>query len=277
MDFKTFWKESTFGYITKRLLLAILLFIAIAWVSLYFTGVYTHHGESVPVPDLRGLYMEEASAKLNQSDLYIEVIDSVYMSDKALGTIVDQIPAPGSTVKKNRAIYLIVNKQQKHKVPVPEVSDLSYRQADALLKSLGLKVSSVIYRPSEYKDLVIDVLYDSVSISSGTRLPEGSSVVLVVGSGLGSESSYIPSLIGVTLESGRKQAIGASFVIGARNFDTTPDGDEAKYMIYKQEPAAGEVHPTGTRIDIWLSKDKDIIDDALQNAGSSENDEEQFF
>ena len=277
MDFKTFWKESTLGYITRRILLAIILFIALAWVSLYFTGVYTHHGESVPVPDLRGLYIDEATARLDQSDLYVEVIDSVYMSDKALGTIVDQIPAPGSTVKKNRAIYLIVNKQHKNKIPVPEVSDLSYRQADALLKSLGLKVSSVIYRPSEYKDLVIDVLYDSVSISSGTRLPEGSSVILVVGSGLGSESTSIPSLIGVSLETGRKQAISASFVIGARNFDTTPDGDEASYMIYRQEPAAGEVHPTGTRIDIWLTKDKDIIDDAIQNAGSDGNNDEQFF
>lgn len=105
MNFKTFWKETIAGFITKQILLAIVIVVVLSWVALLILDQYTHHGESVKVPDLQGLYEEEARNLLEPYELYPMVIDSVYVKDKPLGTVVEQIPAANSSVKKNRSIF----------------------------------------------------------------------------------------------------------------------------------------------------------------------------
>lgn len=274
MSFKTFWKESTIGYITKRVLLSIVIFVVLAWGVLIIIDFYTQHGDSISVPDLQGLYIEEAANILEDYDLSALVIDSVYVRNKPLGTIVEQIPAANSSVKMHRSIFLIVNKQQVKMVPLPDVNDVSFRQADALLKSLGLSVSGIMYSPSEFKDLVIDVHYNGVHVAPGTRLPEESSIVLVIGSGVGDSTSSIPSLIGMDLTGAKNEALVSSFIIGAINYDVSPMGDTDKYRIYKQSPEVGQEMPDGLRINVWLSKDPTLIQSSLNRV---EEEEEAFF
>lgn len=278
MDLKNFWKNSLGGFILKRLLLAIVIFVALAWVTIALIDVYTHHGESETVPDLRGLYVEEADLLLNNHGLYSVVIDSVFVRDKKLGTIIEQIPAYNSTVKRNRPIYLIINSRQVRQIPVPDVNDVSFRQADAMLKSIGLNVSSVEYSPSEYKDLVIAIKYRGRNISSGMRVPEGSSLVLVVGSGLGGEELPVPGIKGMSLEAGTEEALNGSMVIGAVEYDVEPSGNEDKYVIYRQRPAEGNSVPAGTRIDVWLSKDKSMLNKVFEEDEAVDKQEnEEFF
>ena len=155
MDVKTFWKETFAGFILKNFLIAIGIIVVLSWIALFGIDFYTHHGESEVIPDLRGSYVEEAEIILAKKGLYPMVIDSVYVRGKKLGTIIDQIPPANSTVKSNRPIYLIINSRSVRQVTLPEINDVSYRQADAMLQSLGLSVSNVEYAPSEYKDLVI--------------------------------------------------------------------------------------------------------------------------
>lgn len=278
MDLKNFWKNSLGGFILKRLLLAIVIFVALVWVTIALIDVYTHHGESETVPDLRGLYVEEADLLLNNHGLYSVVIDSVFVRDKKLGTIIEQIPAVNSTVKRNRPIYLIINSRQVRQIPVPDVNDVSFRQADAMLKSIGLNVSSVEYSPSEYKDLVIAIKYRGRNISSGMRVPEGSSLVLVVGSGLGGEELPVPGIKGMSLEAGTEEALNGSMVIGAVEYDVEPSGNEDKYVIYRQRPAEGKSVPAGTRIDVWLSKDKSMLNKVFEEDEAVDKQEnEEFF
>ncbi|MDD3321514.1 MAG: PASTA domain-containing protein [Paludibacter sp.] len=277
MDFKHFWKETFGGFVLKNVLLALLIFVALVWGILIGVDYYTHHGEAEIIPDLRGSYVEEAAVVLAKQGLYPMVIDSVYDREKQLGTIIEQIPPANSTVKRNRPIYLIVNSLQVRKVPMPDVNDVSYRQADAMLKSIGLYVSNVEYTPSEYKDLVTDVKYNGVSILSGTRLPEGSAVVLVVGSGLGNNNSIVPAIKGLALEDARQSILSSSFVIGAVNYDETPSGNESEYFIYRQRPSAGSALPTGSRIDIYLTKDKSRLDEIFEEDNTTESSDEQFF
>ena len=278
MDLKNFWKNSLGGFILKRLLLAIVIFVALVWVTIALIDVYTHHGESETVPDLRGLYVEEADLLLNNHGLYSVVIDSVFVRDKKLGTIIEQIPAVNSTVKRNRPIYLIINSRQVRMIPVPDVNDVSFRQADAMLKSIGLNVSSVEYSPSEYKDLVIAIKYRGRNISSGMRVPEGSSLVLVVGSGLGGEELPVPGIKGMSLEAGTEEALNGSMVIGAVEYDVEPSGNEDKYVIYRQRPAEGNSVPAGTRIDVWLSKDKSMLNKVFEEDEAVDRQEnEEFF
>jgi len=277
MDIKKFWKETFGGFILKNVLLAIGIIVVLSWIALISIDFYTHHGESEVIPDLRGSYVEEAEIVLAKKGLYPLVIDSVYVRGKKLGTIIDQIPPANSTVKRNRPIYLIINSRSVRQVALPEINDVSYRQADAMLQSMGLSVSNAEYAPSEYKDLVIEVKYHGRSILPGTRIPEGSSVVLVVGSGLGDSQALVPSLKGLSLEEATQQALSASLVIGLPDYDVPSSGNEGDYIIYRQRPAAGSSLSTGSRIDVFLTTDKARLKEVFEEDKKKDDTEEQFF
>jgi len=276
MDIKRFWKETVGGFILKNILVAIGIIVVLAWIALFAVDFYTHHGDSQLIPDLRGLYMEEAEQILANKGLYPQVIDSVYVRGKRVGTIIDQIPAPNSTVKSNRPIYLIINSRQVKQVLLPEINDVSYRQADAMLQSVGLSIASVEYAPSEYKDLVSQVKFHGNVVSPGTRIPEGSAVVLVVGSGSGEAQNTVPSLKGIGLDEATTKATAASFSIGAVEFDVPPSGNEAKYFIYRQRPAAGSSAQPGEKIDVYLTTNKSRLNEVFEEEKKQQTDE-QFF
>ncbi len=277
MELKKFWKETFGGFVLKNVLVAVGIIVALSWIVLICMDFYTHHGEAEVIPDLRGSYVEEAEVILAKKGLYPQVIDSVYVRDKKLGTIIDQIPAPNSTVKSNRPIYLIINSRKVKEVTLPEISDVSYRQADAMLQSLGLSVASVEYAPSEYKDLVTEVKYHGRIILPGTRVPEGSALVLVVGNGLGEASVVVPLLKGKGYDEASQEAIAASFVIGSVQYDDDHTGNESDYIIYRQRPTAGSSQAAGTRIDICLTRDKSRLNEVFEEDKKQAETDEQFF
>jgi beta-lactam-binding protein with PASTA domain len=71
--------------------------------------------------------------------------------------------------------------------------------------------------------------------------------------------------------------VSSTFMIGAVNYDVIPSGDETEYVIYRQRPAAGSSLPAGSRIDIWLSKDKSLLNKTFEEDKKQENSDEQFF
>ena len=271
---KKFWKENIVGLLIKNVLIAGVIILVLIWGVFKAIDMYTEHGVTEIVPDLRDAYFEEAEILLKAQKLYPQVIDSVYDREKRLGTIVEQIPAPGSTVKHNRPVYLIINSRNVRKVPLPGILDYSSRQASAMITAAGLNIESIQYAPSEYKDLVIDIKYMGESITPGHLIPEGENVVLIVGSGLGEEEMIVPNLKGLTLEQARAEIISSSFILGATNYDNK-EGREGDYIIYRQSPIDGKVVSSGTRIDIWLSTDRTLLDKAIDN--SFDNQEEEFF
>jgi eukaryotic-like serine/threonine-protein kinase len=276
MDLKRFWKETLGGFILKNILIALGIIVVLSWIALIGVDFYTHHGESQVIPDLRGLYVEEAEQILANKGLYPQVIDSVYVRNKKLGTIVDQIPTPNSTVKSNRPIYVIINSRKVKQVILPEVNDVSFRQADAMLQSVGLTVASVVYTASEFKDLVCEVKFHGRTIMPGTRISEGSSVVLVVGNGTGVSQETVPLLKGIGLDEAMQKASAASFSIGAVKYDDNHTSNESDYIIYRQIPAAGTTVNGRTKIDVYLSTDKSRLNEVFEEDTKQQTDE-QFF
>jgi len=255
MEKKSFLNNTLFGYALKNILIAIAVFIGIVWISLILIDFYTNHGESHKVPDLKGVSIEKATDILDRLDLRAEVIDSVYVREKKLGTIIEQNPVEGSIVKPGRPIYLVINSRSVRLIALPVVTDISNRQAEATLTSIGITVSSIQYAPSDYKDLVLDVKYRGQSVMAGTKIPEGSSVVLIVGNGYGAASTVVPLVKGMNLTAAMDIISASSFSVGGVIYDIEPNGDEDSYLIYEQRPAAGDSVSSGATIDVWLSKD----------------------
>lgn len=274
---KGFWKNSIVGFILKNILAAAVLVAIGVWVTFRAIDKYTEHGVAEKVPDLRGAYMAEAEVLLAAQELYPQIIDSVYMRDKRLGTIVDQTPLPGSTIKHHRPVYLVINSREVRKVALPAVNDFSSRQANSMLTASGLQVESIEYVPSEYRDLVIDVKYQGESVTPGTPIPEGDSVTLVVGRGTGLEKVVVPKLKGLTLDEARMALVSASLITGGLNRDATTAEGDSLCFVYRQEPVDGNIVPSGTKIDLWLTADTLLLKQTPQPATYTNSQDEEFF
>lgn len=257
MNIKTVFNFLKSKFFWKNILIAVGIFLVLFLIALGMLRFITHHGEEVVVPDLRGLYLEEAEIALQNSGISFEVIDSVYLRSKGKGEITEQTPMPDTKVKKNRKIYVTVNSKCKKQVTIPEMRNVSYRQAKATLEALGFEVQ-ITYKPSEYDNLVMDVVHNNTSLNAGEHLDDGSTVLLVVGQNNNGEQVVVPTLTGYSYSEALSLINGNNLVLGVADFDVAPssEADKELYMVYEQIPAAQMMCPAGKRIDIRLSRDK---------------------
>ena len=185
---KGFFDKSDLKFVAVNVVLALLIGIGILIALIAYLRRYTEHGVEVEVADVRGMVEAEAQLKLDGQDLVLVVIDSTYSDKVPFGTIVDQNPQPGSHAKHGREVYVTINATMKRQVSMPNLQDMSYRQAETTLRGMGLVVDSVFdYEPSAYRDLVLDVKSNDVSVVPGQKVPVGTKVRVVVGFGRGTE------------------------------------------------------------------------------------------
>lgn len=169
--------------IVRTLLLILITGGVLLLLTLFWLDIYTRHNKAIIVPDLHALSVEDAAALLTRQGLRYDVVDSVYTSLVPSGTIVEQIPLADSKVKASRIIFLTVNASSLRTIPLPDVQELSQRQAVAILNSVGFEADSVRYVPYQYKDLVIGVSMDGRTLATGEALPAGSKLIILVGDG----------------------------------------------------------------------------------------------
>lgn len=150
-----------------------------------FVGIdkYTHHGEAIVVPDVKGMSFIEADAIFKRYGLTSVVGDSVYVKTELPGRVLDYNPAAGKKVKQGRIIYLTINTNNIPLRPVPDVADnSSVRQAHARMLAVGFKLDKD-ERISGQKDWVYDVKYQGVILEAGAMVPVGATLTLLVGDG----------------------------------------------------------------------------------------------
>ena len=155
----------------------------VVYVVLKGIDSYTNHNQAVKVPDVRGLQIEDAVPFLDENFLAYIIIDSIHTKELPPGAIVELMPEANSKVKKNRIIYITVNAKSEETVPIPEVSDISYRQAYALLKARGFTEVEGKYVSSDFRDLTLGVEYGGKIVESGTRVPLTAKLILIIGDG----------------------------------------------------------------------------------------------
>lgn len=166
-----------------NLLLAVVVACGLVYGALRWLDVYTRHGEAVEVPDVKGLKMDEATGVLEQSGLQYNVIDSVFSKDVEPGAIVELVPSAGQKVKEGRIVFITVNAQTSQMATIPEVEDLSLRQAYALLKARGFERIDVEYVAGDYKDLAVAVELRGRVLKKDEHVPLTAPLVLKVSSG----------------------------------------------------------------------------------------------
>ena len=110
-------------------------------------------------------------------------MDSVFSKEVAPGAIVEVIPNVGAKVKEGRILFITINALTSQMAAIPEITDLSFRQAYALLKSRGFNQIEVEYVLVEYKDLAFGVECKGRMLNTGELMPLTSSLILKISGG----------------------------------------------------------------------------------------------
>lgn len=231
MSFRNYIFSTTF---LKQLLLAASLTVAIMWGTLKLLDLYTLHGRGINVPALEGLPLEDARDLLLEYDLRYVINDSIFDTNREKGSIAMQDPEAGTEVKRNRTIYLTTVAVLPEMVPMPDLTDLSRRQAMALLETHGLSVGRIEYKPDIARNVVLEQKYQDGIIEAGAPIAVGTRINLVLGEGVEENIALVPFVIGMTPQEAARTLISASLNLGEEAH--WEDEDTNNMRVYRQSP-----------------------------------------
>ncbi len=190
-NFINFIRSKTF---LINLGLALVAVIILCFLALHWLKKSTHHGEFVEVPDLAKMSVMEMREVIEDANLRYEVLDSAnYDPGYPRFSIIEQNPPAGNKVKQNRKIYVTVNPSGYKKVTVPNVIQVTQRNAASMLRAVGLDVQRVTYIDELGKNMVYYIKHKGKTIKPGDKLPKTSKLELVCGNGRIPPSAHVKS------------------------------------------------------------------------------------
>jgi beta-lactam-binding protein with PASTA domain len=260
-----------FSFITHRplwlnILTGLLLALIVFLIFILSLNWLTHHNESKTVPAVVGKSFTEAQSILDKNGFAMEVQDSIYVDTAKPLSVLKQVPEDGEIIKINRTVYVVINRAVPPLVEIPVARGFSFRTMVMELTNRGLKIGDTSYKPSFDRDAVLEMRYDGQLITSGMKIPMGSSIDMVLGSGVGNEKFVVPTLVGMTFCEAKELieshglAIGSIIILGA------PIKDTCGAYIYQQKPVKYDADGkfqyirTGQTIDVFLQLEKPVID-----------------
>nr|WP_293840032.1 PASTA domain-containing protein [uncultured Arsenicibacter sp.] len=229
--------------------LLLVLFLGFFLVYLPFS---TNHGETITVPDLSKMSVDELETMLEDRNLRYVVNDCTFVAGQEPLTVHAQYPKAGAKVKEGRKIYLTINKRVAPTVPMPKLVDLTFRSAELSLQSVGLVVGEKRYVPDLAKNSVLRQFYNGQEIQPGMPVPKGSKIDLEVGDGLGNTKFEVPNVVGMPLDEAINVIKGSNLRVGTKI--SVDDPEKEVGTVIKQRPAAnsGERIRVGETIDLWV-------------------------
>lgn len=240
-----------------HLLFALFLLLLLTWGVLSMLDRYTRHGEVYIVPDFSGLNHQEVISQYQDQFRFI-IVDSIFEKGMDHGAVLQQDPLPGSKVKKGRNLYFIVVARQPEKVMMPNLANLSLRQAMVTLESAGLNINDLSFTEHFARNAVVSQLYNGVPIAPGTELFRGSAIDIVLGDGGNLLKVPFPMIFGKKPNEARQILRYATLNVGNEHF--LDGNDTVNSRVYKIQPSVlpGTDLLPGTYITIWYRSDEVI-------------------
>ncbi|MES2732477.1 MAG: PASTA domain-containing protein [Bacteroidota bacterium] len=237
------------------LCLSVSLFLGFFFVYL---PASTHHGKSVTVPDLKGMSLSQLDEILSAHDLRFDISDSIYIPQAKPLTVLSQIPEPGAKVKEGRKVLVSITAFNPPEVEMPDLSNLSLRNADMLLQSAGLVRGSIRTEPA-FSANVLRQEYHGQTITKKTKVPKGSVIALVLGDGIGPTMFETPNVVGKLREDAEILLRGSGLQVRTHldYASKAPAG-----TVFKQEPESAMIR-RGEKITIWVAAQKEPEPDSL--------------
>lgn len=238
------------------ILLVWVLILSGTWVYLHF---YSHHGERVEMPDLKGMPYESAAEACESLGMSVVHLDSIYADAGQPFHVVEQVPPPGSGVKAGRNIYLTTYRATPPAefVAVEEGQDLSV--ARIVLENKGFNVTERSEPNVSLVNRIVRIEDKNGRILQPTdRLRRGSAVTLYYGRTT-SERVMVPDCSGLILDSARAVLRRAQLSVGLVEYslEIEDESDSLEAVVIEQTPMPSEeaLLPAGTELDLYLGEE----------------------
>ena len=171
------------NYIVRHLMAMALVVILLCVGVGFGLDIYTHHGEGIVVPQVKGMTYSKARMLLEEDGLTIMVTDSGYNKTLPADYILAQTPGYGTKVKSGHTVYVTVNSPSSPTVAVPDIVDnSSVREAEAKLMAMGFRLLPA-KRVSGERDWVYGIICRGRRVSNGDRISIDYPLTLLVGDG----------------------------------------------------------------------------------------------
>ena len=225
--------------------------LVIAIIFLFFASLswLTKFGQTEKVPSVVGQNVVAATKLLEDKGFDVVIQDSIFIDSIAREAVVRQLPEGDASVKSGRTIYLTVNRFVAPQVEMPNLAGFSIKSAEMYLQSIGLKLGYITFKPDIARNAVLEQLYNDAPIDPGTKIPIGSVISFVLGSGEGANEINVPDLMGMTLSEARAYLgpmglkIGSVIATGAIN-----DSSGAFVIRQTPEPLMDSIGANGARV-----------------------------
>ncbi len=238
-----FTDRKLYYFIAGLVLLGVVTLIAMDRVIM---PAYTNYGHGITVPDITRMPLEEATGKLESRGLRHELVAKRSNEAFPPDFVIDQTPNAGMIVKPKRKVYITINATTTPTVAVPDIENLSLRNATIQLENSGLQLGNVTYESSRFRNSVL-----RQSIPSGRRVNQNTTVDLIVGDGLGSTMVRVPDISNMHLTEAQNALREAGLHVGTIHFEAT--GQVAPNTVLSYDPDDEPNVFEGTAIDLVVS------------------------
>ena len=206
--------------------------------------------EGVEVPDVVGLSLDDATARLEDAELTVRS-EEVFSEDVEVGLVVAQSPQPGVRVEGGAEVALSVSKgpEPAANVTVPDLTGMTLADAQAALETAGLG-SRVVQMNSDTVPVGSVIVQ---SPSSGSSVAPGTVVAVVESLGappMGTEYVDVPDVTGMERAMAKNTLETAGFEVEDLEL---VNAAVAKDTVFSQIPIAGQQAAEGSTVLIIIS------------------------
>lgn len=240
-----------------HLLVALVIVIVTVWTVLGMLNTYTRHGKVYIVPDFSG--QDHEMVMEQYEDLFTFIVsDSIFKQGAVRGSVLQQEPPAGSKVKQGRNIYLITVSQQPEKVSMPNLVNLSLREALVTLETAGLEVNEIRMTEHFARNAIVAQYWHGAVLPPGEMVFRGIAIDLVVGDGGAEKLTPFPMIYGKDPKEARRLLHSSTLNVGKEFFLDNADSSLAR--VYKLEPyyQPGKFISPGSYVTIYY-KSADLV------------------
>ncbi|MFQ5606424.1 MAG: PASTA domain-containing protein [Candidatus Zixiibacteriota bacterium] len=234
---------------------------ALAWIGVVFVAslfsflifdnlimpLIIRQGSEFELPNVVGMEKLEATALLEKEGLTLEVTSEEYNPSFRDGAVLSQYPLAGTNIKSGRIIKVVTSLGEKD-VLVPQITGVSVRQAKLDLETVGLRIGEISWT---YTDTLPEKLVVFAFPGVGDTVSIGSRVNVLVNRGRGRGVTYMPDLVGLSLQEARDlliiKGLKVGLVMSRRDENYLPET-----VLEQSEDEATELE-VGEEIDLVVS------------------------
>jgi len=128
-----------------------------------------------PVPALGGLLVDQAATEVESLQLVLARGDDVFSDSVPVGVVVTQSPESGTLIPRGGTVTIQVSKGPDV-VPLPDLTGLSYVDAEALLIDTGFTIGNLL---GTTEGTFVSLTINGESAEVGQLFPRGTAVDLI--------------------------------------------------------------------------------------------------